>query len=154
MFWYFRNENNEFDELFPKIKAKEFKSLPIRVIPPELQAPFIALANRMLALHRELHEHKRRFLALVRAELGVQNITRNLENWESLDFAGFLAELAKQKISLPLAQKSEWLGHFEQQRAQAQGLLEQIKSTDQQIDNMVFDLYGLTAEERALVLGA
>jgi hypothetical protein len=32
-------------------------------------------------------------------------------------------------------------------------LREQIRATDSRIDDMVFDLYGLTAEERALVLG-
>ncbi|MBV6443276.1 MAG: hypothetical protein DYG98_05935 [Haliscomenobacteraceae bacterium CHB4] len=63
-------------------------------------------------------------------------------------------ELAKQKVSLSLAQKSEWLGHFEQERRQAQRLLEEIKTADRQIDEMVYDLYGLTEEERALVRGA
>jgi adenine-specific DNA-methyltransferase len=29
LFWYFRNMNNEFDLLFPKIKVKEFNSLPL-----------------------------------------------------------------------------------------------------------------------------
>nr|WP_297783833.1 TaqI-like C-terminal specificity domain-containing protein [uncultured Allomuricauda sp.] len=29
IFWYFQNINNEFDQLFPKIKVKEFNSLPI-----------------------------------------------------------------------------------------------------------------------------
>ncbi len=31
LFWYFRNINNEFDQLFPKIKVNEFKQLPIIV---------------------------------------------------------------------------------------------------------------------------
>ena len=64
------------------------------------------------------------------------------------------AELAKQKVSRPLAQKSEWLAHFEQERARAQVLLDEIRATDQRIDEMVFDLYGLTAAERAVVRGA
>ena len=29
VFWYFQNINNEFDKLFPKIKVKEFNSLPL-----------------------------------------------------------------------------------------------------------------------------
>lgn len=32
-------------------------------------------------------------------------------------------------------------------------LREQIRAADRRIDDMVFDLYGLTAEERTLVLG-
>ena len=57
-------------------------------------------------------------------------------------------------MSRPLAQKSEWLTHFEQERARAQVLLDEIRATDQRIDEMVFDLYGLTAAERAVVRGA
>lgn len=29
LFWYFQNINNEFDQLFPKIKVKEFNTLPL-----------------------------------------------------------------------------------------------------------------------------
>ena len=29
IFWYFQNINNEFDQLFPKIKVKEFNALPV-----------------------------------------------------------------------------------------------------------------------------
>ncbi|MCK4921021.1 MAG: hypothetical protein KAS71_08245, partial [Bacteroidales bacterium] len=29
LFWYFQNINNEFDQLFPKIKVKEFNALPL-----------------------------------------------------------------------------------------------------------------------------
>ncbi|MBL7798080.1 MAG: hypothetical protein JNJ90_16430 [Saprospiraceae bacterium] len=38
-------------------------------------------------------------------------------------------------------------------KIQVLALQEQIRATDRRIDDMVFDLYGLTAEERALVLG-
>ena len=108
----------------------------------------------MRVLHKTLHEHKRRFLQLVQAELGVAAVSRALENWEALDFKGFSAELARQKVTLSLAQKSEWLGHFEQERARVQALHDEIRATDHRIDELVFDLYGLTAEERAVVRGA
>jgi hypothetical protein len=52
-----------------------------------------------------------------------------------------------------LSKKAEWLEHFGQERARALALREQIRTTDRRIDDMVFDLYGLTPEERALVLG-
>ncbi|MBS1583024.1 MAG: N-6 DNA methylase [Bacteroidetes bacterium] len=32
LYWYFRNTFSEFDELFPKIKAKEVKALPIKLL--------------------------------------------------------------------------------------------------------------------------
>ena len=33
LYWYFKNINNEFDTLFPKIKVKEFNSLPLPLNP-------------------------------------------------------------------------------------------------------------------------
>jgi hypothetical protein len=35
LFWYFQNINNEFDQLFPKIKVKEFNALPL----PSIEYP-------------------------------------------------------------------------------------------------------------------
>lgn len=33
LYWYFKNINNEFDTLFPKIKVKEFRALPLPKLP-------------------------------------------------------------------------------------------------------------------------
>lgn len=152
-YYFLKNTPKSVRQMFPKIILQDLRKFPIKKASPEQQSPFIAAADAMLALHRDLHAHKKRFLALAQAELGIGAVTRNLENWESLDFAGFLAELKKQKIDLPLSKKAEWLEHFGQERTRVLALQEQIRSTDRRIDDMVFDLYGLTAEERALVLG-
>lgn len=46
---YFRYTNNEFDALFPKIRLKEFRTLPIPAATPEQQAPIVALVEQVLA---------------------------------------------------------------------------------------------------------
>jgi competence protein ComGF len=69
-----------------------------------------------------------------------------------LDFKGFVAELKKQKIKLSLVQQDEWEDYFNQYRHACQELSEQIKATDNEIDSKVFDLYGLTQEERGIVM--
>ena len=43
LFWYFQNINNEFDNLFPKIKVKEFNTLPI----PKIEFSNNALADKV-----------------------------------------------------------------------------------------------------------
>ncbi|PCJ83085.1 MAG: hypothetical protein COA57_12135 [Flavobacteriales bacterium] len=54
MFWYYRNENNEFDTLFPKIKAKEIRALPI------VEEPDTALAELVKRrIEETLELHKR-----------------------------------------------------------------------------------------------
>jgi hypothetical protein len=64
-----------------------------------------------------------------------------------LDFKQFLAELKKQKITIALRDQDEWAEYFDQTRTACRTLTTQIITTDQQIDRMVYDLYGLTEEE-------
>ncbi|MBK7936930.1 MAG: hypothetical protein IPJ82_07450 [Lewinellaceae bacterium] len=51
-----------------------------------------------------------------------------------------------------LKEESEWLEHFTLEQA-ARALRQEIEKTDQEIDGMVYALYGLTEEEVALVEG-
>ncbi|WP_192821426.1 TaqI-like C-terminal specificity domain-containing protein [Rufibacter sp. LB8] len=54
VFWYFQNTNNEFDKLFPKIKTKEFKSLPLFKFENSLdQNDIIVLVTQILDLKKE-----------------------------------------------------------------------------------------------------
>jgi len=65
----------------------------------------------------------------------------------------FLGELTKQKIKLSLSEQSEWLQFFEQEKQKALALKNEIDKTDKEIDQMVYQLYGLTEEEIKIVEG-
>ena len=65
----------------------------------------------------------------------------------------YLALLSKEQ-KFTLVQQDEWEDYFNQYRQSCQKLSEQIKATDNEIDNKVFDLYGLTPEEREIILNA
>ena len=65
----------------------------------------------------------------------------------------YLALLNKEQ-KFTLAQQDEWEDYFNQYRQACQELSEQIQTTDNEIDNKVFDLYGLTPEEREIILKA
>jgi hypothetical protein len=65
----------------------------------------------------ELLNISTKFLALLKSEFGLDKLGGKLEQWYTLDFAAFVAELTKKKIPLTLAQKAEWMEHFEKQKA-------------------------------------
>ena len=77
-----------------------------------------------------------------------------MQTFDQMDFAGFVAELKKQKIKLSLVQQDEWEEYFNQYRQACQELTSQIAATDDEIDQRVFDLYGLTPEEQVIVLNS
>ena len=106
----------------------------------------------MLSLNSQLQEKRNRFLRRLNENMEGVKITTALQNFDKLAFADFVAELKKQKIKLSLAQQDEWEEYFNQRVAECQTLSAQIKATDNEIDNKVFDLYGLTEEERKIVM--
>ena len=80
-------------------------------------------------------------------------VTGALEAFDSLDFAGFVAELKKQKIKLSLVQQDEWEEYFGQYKAALNEISAQIRATDKEIDEHVYALYGLTEEEIKVIEG-
>ena len=107
-----------------------------------------------MAQRRQLQEKRTRFLHRLSENFEGIKITTALQTFDQLDFKGFVAELKKQKIKLTLAQQDEWEDYFNQYRQACLELSEQIQTTDNEIDNKVFALDGLTQEEREIVINA
>ena len=114
--------------------------------------PFIALADQMLLLHQQLQEKRSRFLRRLSDNFEGVKVTTALQTFNQLDFKAFVAELKKQKIKLSLVQQDEWEEYFNQYKSACNEISGQIAATDNEIDQRVFDLYGLTPEEQQIVM--
>lgn len=142
--------------LLNDIRGGDFNIYPehIRNIPiPECadQQPFIDLADRMLTLNKDLQAKRARFLRRLQDNMPEVKITGTLETFDNLNFAGFVAELKKQKIKLSLVQQDEWEEYFAQYKTACSELTSAIAATDAEIDSRVYALYGLTYEEIKLI---
>ena len=151
-FYFKKNTAKAERKLFPKIILNDLRLFPIKVISSEAQQPFIALADTMLSLNSQLQEKRSRFLRRLSDNFEGVKITTALQQFDQMTFTELKAELKKQKLSIPLKQQDEWEDFFRERVAECQELSAQIKATDEEIDNKVFDLYGLTEEERKIVM--
>lgn len=134
---------------------KEFLiKLPIPKIPQAQQQPFIAKADTMLYLNKQLQAKKQTLLTRLKDNLSIQKITKKLESFYDHDFKTFILELKKQKIDLSLKQQDEWSEYFNDYKTKINELQNQIQTTDSEIDEMVYKLYDLTEEEIAVVKGS
>ena len=133
-----------------EVKPQYFEQIPIPPLDNEVGKELSDIVDTMLALNKELQEKRTRFLRRLSENFDGIKITTALQTFDQLDFKGVVAELKKQKIKLTLVQQDEWEDYFNQYRQTCQELSEQIKATDNEIDNKVFDLYGLTPEEREI----
>ena len=124
---------------------------PIKVISPEEQKSFIALADKMLSLNAEVQKKISRFIGRIKERFGIVKVTTVLESFYTLDFKAFVKELAKQKVKLSLREEDEWEEYFTEYKNEITALNAQIASTDKEIDAVVYKLYGLTEDEIKIV---
>ena len=53
---------------------------------------------------------------------------------------------------LPLPAQAEWMQYFESEKVKANAIQQLIDKTDKEIDEIVYQLYGLTEEEIRVVV--
>lgn len=152
-FYFKKNTAKAERKLFPKIILNDLRLFPIKEIPLSDQQPYVDLADRMLSLNRDLQSKRARFLRRLQDNMPDIKITGSLETFDTLDFAGFVAELKKQKIKLSLVQQDEWEDYFTQYKSALNDLSAQIVATDRDIDTRVYALYDLTEEEIKVIEG-
>ena len=97
-----------------------------------------------------------RTIKYIKSQFKGLDFTKKLQNWHNLEFGDFIKELNKaikkaggEKLSK--MDEMEWMDVFETKKAEAQNLKAEIDKTDKEIDQMVYDLYGLTEDEIKIV---
>ena len=149
--YYYQLINPEKGEALAQVKLFHLANLPIKNISLKFQQPFIEKADQMLTLNKELQEISGKFQRNLQREFALEKLSKKLESWFDLSYDDFLKELKKLKIELTLSQKAEWEDYFLQEKAKALDCQSNIQSTDKEIDQMVYELYGLSEEEIEVV---
>lgn len=143
-----------FKKVFPSglhIKLNQLECVPVPIINQDEQQQFIAFADKMLSLNSDLQQKRCRFLRRLQDNFESVKINGALESFDTMEFADFLKELKKQKITLSLSQQDEWEDYFNHYKTECNKLSAVIAETDNEIDLRVYKLYGLTEEEIAVV---
>ncbi|MFW2178045.1 MULTISPECIES: Eco57I restriction-modification methylase domain-containing protein [unclassified Moraxella] len=122
---------------------KSFGQIPVPTNLDELSIK----ADEMLRLNKQLQDVQSKFLRTLDRKFNLTDPSKNLQNWHTLTYKDFTKELAKKKIKLTLADEAEWEDYFIAQQKTATDLQTQINQTDQQINQMVYQLYGLNEDE-------
>ncbi len=111
----------------------------------------VQLVKRLSEDQNDSSKHSASFLQHLQSKFDIEKPSTKLKNWPSLDSKGFLAELKKAKVQLTLQEEAEWMKYFNEEKAKANALQTEIDRIDKEIDQMVYQLYGLTEEEIEIV---
>ena len=134
---------------------KYFGQIPI----PKLNSPELTvLAEKMLEFTKKQQGISSKFVKFISSQFSIEKVSRKLKNWYKLEFPEFIKELnnAIKKVGAKsLSKKDEmgWMEFFEEKKSEVEFLKIEIEKTDKEIDQMVYELYGLTEEEIKIVEG-
>lgn len=138
-------------ELFQKILIANCKKFPISNKLFENPELFNQIIDKMIELKEQENLLINGFIELLQSKLSINKPSKKLQNWNLIDFGILLKELKKFNVRLSLEAEAEWMQYFKSQKQKAEELKAQIDKTDNEIDQMVYELYGLTQEEIAIV---
>ncbi len=133
------------------LKYDTIAEFPFREVSPENQAFMTEKVSQILALQKDLRKTQSNFLELVEANFQVPKISRKLEKWYEFDKSVFLQELEKQKVEIPMRKQKDFFEFFTEEQESVKTLSFQIQSLENEIDSLVFEIYGLTEEEIKIV---
>lgn len=151
MEYLYRNIVQENGRVFPEVKKAVLGKIPIKNMQFAEQQLFVKSVDDILVINEKLRSKRARFLRRLSENFEGIKITGALSTFDQLEFADFLKELKKQKITLKLIQQDEWEEYFNDYRSACHQLSEQITETDKEIDLRVYKLYGLTYDEVLIV---
>jgi len=135
-----------------KLNKASVEQLPIYLASSEEQQPLIELADTMLNFNRLLQEEVKGFQGWLKQTFKVEKLSQKLEKYYKLDLDEFLDELRKKKIDVRSRENQELLrNEYHKSLNIITPLLQEIKQTDNEIDVLVYELYGLTDEEIKIV---
>ncbi|SFN37386.1 TaqI-like C-terminal specificity domain-containing protein [Salegentibacter flavus] len=149
-----------------RLKTVYVKNLPVPNVLSSQKSKIEALVQIIISLKSEFNHLTHSFQKFLSGEYLLEKLSTKLQKWHELDFNHFIREINKaikttnktrDKEDLPsipqLNKKDEfeWMELFEDKKKKAQRLKQQIDKTDSEINQMVYELYGLTEEEIQIV---
>jgi len=152
-FFHLNSSPNSIKGAFPKLLIKDLREIPIPDITIDIKKDLSFLVSSITDQKKLEFVIIGNLIRLIQSKFSIDKPSIKLENWPSLDFKGFLGELTKAKVKMSLSEEAEWMAYFKEQKEKALALQSHITRLDREIDQLVYELYGLTAEEIRIVEG-
>ena len=145
-----------------RLDGNKMNALPVKSISTDLKKNFTSLGELISSNSRKLENLRLSFLSLIQSKYTIQKFSKKLQYWYNIEFGEFNIELekARKKVAkekeqeytkLSLSEEAEWMQYFNEKKQNAQEQKNQINQTDKEIDQIIYELYGLSEEEIKII---
>ncbi|MBI1410829.1 Eco57I restriction-modification methylase domain-containing protein [Acinetobacter baumannii] len=149
--WFYNNAFTNDSSLTVNISKEYLSQIPVKHVENDQQNHIVEHANNIISQNISLKNLANKFLRVIERKFGINVNSKRLMEWYLLDYKDFLKELTKLKIKLPLSQEIEWEDVFELEKAKALDLHTSIISSENSIDQMIYELYKLSDDEISMI---
>jgi type I restriction-modification system DNA methylase subunit len=129
-----------------EIRKVYFEHFPVPQANEEQTAKLEKLAKERIWFTADMQTLTSKFVRTIQRKFNFEIMTGKLQDWYLISYAEFIKELSKLKVKLSLSEEAEWEEYFTLEKQKAQTLKSEIAKTDKEIDQMVYELYGVTEE--------
>jgi hypothetical protein len=138
-----------------RLKARYLEQIPIATGTDRQRAALgrlgKACADRAAQRFQIQEQISHRILADLAAG-GHARLSRKLEQWWTLDFAAFRAEVKRAlRADVPVKARGEWEAYLDKHGTEVRALNAEIENCEREIDALVYRLFDLTPDEIALL---
>jgi type I restriction-modification system DNA methylase subunit len=165
VYFYLKNVCTTLQGGFYDFRRDKITSIPVNNNLNSIEQDISILADNLIDYTDQLNKNESNFINLLKSKFEINTFSKKLQNWHELEFGEFLLELEKARkksakeneteySKLSLGEDAEWIQYFKEQKQKAEELKALIDKTDKEIDQMVYELYGLTQEEIEIVENA
>lgn len=133
-----------------EVKPQYFEQIPLKKLTTKQREAFTAQAEVIISRNKSISNQSQKFLDLLQSNFKFE-ATAKLKKWYELEFIELIGELEKAGAKIPPKKQGEWLDLFKTEKAAIKNNQAEIEKTDKEIDRLVYQFYGLTAQEIAIV---
>jgi hypothetical protein len=162
VYFYLKNVCTTLQGGFYDFRRDKITTIPVNNNFNTIEQEISILADNLIDFTEQSHKNEINFISLLKSKFGINTISKKLQNWHESKFGEFLKELEKTRkksakeneieySKLTLSEEAEWMQYFNEQKQKADELKTNIDKTEREIDQMVYELYGLTADEIKIV---
>ena len=165
VYFYLKNVCTTLQGGFYDFRRDKITTIPVNNNFDSIENELSIFGDKLINLTEKYNKKESDFISLLLSKFYISKPSKKLENWHKLDFGEFLKELEKARkksakenetkySKLTLREEAELMLYFNEQKLKAEELKAEIDKTDKEIDQMVYELYGLTKEEIEIVENA
>lgn len=133
------------------LKYETIAEFPFKISEIDIQAEIAKLVRQLIELEQNAEQNKNEFIYRILMNFEQLKETQKIQEFFKHSFKTFFNEFKRQKVKIPLKGQAELEEYFNESKGIIIAQIEKSNVLENQIDSLVYKLYGLTEGEIRIV---